>query len=521
VIGLDGYEPSLAAAMMASGKLPALAQLRGQSATFQLDHGPARLTGLAWEHVSSGLSPEDGGRQSAVVFDPHTYEVWQEGAWFVPFPASMRARTVVFDVPYFDLNRAPHVQGISAWGAHDAGTPLRSNPPQLLEELFTRHAPYPATEWIYGFAWPSPEKCRKMGDDLANALLLRRDIALWLLRKRFPNWDLALIGVSESHSGLEALWHGVDSSHPLANHRSAPSARAAVERIYLGIDQLVSDLIAAFPDAQVVVFSMHGMGPNRADVPSMVLLPELLHRHAFGRHLFVQPERWAGTFIPELASDEQWQIETPDARGWIARVRDRLNTRIPRLLHSKTSTAQIHGSDRQTLDWMPAARYQPCWRNMPAFAIPAYYDGRIRINLRGRERHGLVALENYESYCAELIALLQSCIDPDTGTSPIAEIDLPARKNPLKLSATGSDLTIIWKGIPLALSHPELGQIGPVPIRRTGGHTGGFGMAYIRSPRLPKGDRGVRSSFDVVPTLFDLLDEPMVQRYSGRSLAVP
>ena len=49
------------------------------------------------------------------------------------------------------------------------------------------------------------------------------------------------------------------------------------------------------------------MGPNRSDVPGMVLLPELLHRYAFGRSFFVQPETWtrAADGVPILGEEEE------------------------------------------------------------------------------------------------------------------------------------------------------------------------------------------------------------------------
>jgi predicted AlkP superfamily phosphohydrolase/phosphomutase len=46
---------------------------------------------------------------------------------------------------------------------------------------------------------------------------------------------------------------------------------------------------------------------------------------------------------------------------------------------------------------------------MPAFALPSFYDGRIRINLRGRERRGIVDPSRYEQTCAELETLLREC----------------------------------------------------------------------------------------------------------------
>ena len=43
-----------------------------------------------------------------------------------------------------------------------------------------------------------------------------------------------------------------------------------------------------------------------------------------------------------------------------------------------------------------------------------------------------------------------------------------------------------------------------MPYRRTGGHTGGRGIGYLALPGVAPGDRGLRSAFDVVPTLLDL-----------------
>ena len=128
VIGLDGYELTLADSMIRMGGLPSLASIREKSARFLLDHGSARGTGLAWEHVSSGLSPDDADRWSAVFFNKETYEIWQEGALFAPFPSKIEKNTVVFDFPYFDLSRATNVYGAVGWGAHDPGVEFVSNP---------------------------------------------------------------------------------------------------------------------------------------------------------------------------------------------------------------------------------------------------------------------------------------------------------------------------------------------------------------------------------------------------------
>ena len=88
-----------------------------------------------------------------------------------------------------------------------------------------------------------------MGNALAEGVAARSKIALWLLKERFPDWELALIGVSECHSVLEALWHGVDERHPLHSHSSSRAAAEGVHKVYQAIDQLVGTLTAEFEDA--------------------------------------------------------------------------------------------------------------------------------------------------------------------------------------------------------------------------------------------------------------------------------
>ena len=535
MIGLDGYEPTVADAMINMGQLPSLARIRENSARFLLDHGSARGTALAWEHVSSGLSPKDAERWSSVFFDKESYEVWQEGPLFAPFPSKMRADSVVFDFPYFDLSRAHKVHGVVAWGAHDAGTECLTNPKDLLDDLLERYGVYPASQWIYGFAWPSSERCQTMANALAEAVALRSKIALWLLKERFPDWELALIGVSESHSALEALWHGIDERHPLHSHSSSRAAAEGIDNVYQAIDRLVGTLTAEFEDATILLFSMHGMGPNRSDVPGMVLLPELLHRYAFGRSFFAQPEAWtlAADGVPILSEDEDWHVVTPDRRSISRRIvaacfPKSVKEALKRMRRAQNGESLSEGPKalggepiserRRSLEWMPAARYQPLWPKMPAFALPSFYDGRIRINLQGRERKGVVPLEKYECRCEEIMRILKDCRDPFSGEYLIEDIQWPGRHDPLKVAASGADLIVNWKGSPLCLEHPDLGRVGPVPFRRTGGHTGLYGMAYLKSDVLTPGDYGTRSSFDVVPTLFDLLNERLPVKISGQSL---
>src|SRR5262245_22591329 len=307
-IGLDGYESFLGDKLMAAGELPTLARLRSRSARFLLDHGPAQRTGLAWEQVSSGRSPEAAQRWSAVTLDPHTYEIWQEGTSLEPFTARLDAPTVVFDPPYFDLNRAPSTRGVVGWGAHDPGIEFNARPTSLLAELESRFGSYPAKEWLYGIVWPSAERARKMGDALVRATDLRAEAARWLLHTRLPDWQLGLVITGELHSAIEGLWHGIDPTHPLHQLPSAGPAGEGLRAVYRAVDRFVGKLTETFSDATVVVFAMGGMGPNRSDTGSMALLPELLYRHTFAQSLMHEPQARASAngCFPMLGEGEDW-----------------------------------------------------------------------------------------------------------------------------------------------------------------------------------------------------------------------
>ena len=517
VLGLDGYEPSIADDLVAAGRMPHLARLTERSARFALDHGDAKRTGLAWEHVSLGQSPEACGRWAAVGFDPATYEAYKEDTTGTPFLAGTELRAVIFDAPYFDLARAPRCRGLVHWGAHDPGVAAHAVPASLTEEIGARFGPYPASRYIYGFVWPDAERARAMADALTHAVDVRSAISGWLFGERFPDWDLALVVVSEFHSAIEALWHGIDPAHPLHGAASAPAARDGIVGVYEAFDRMLGTLSDRFPDARLVVFSMHGMGANDSDVATMLLLPELLYRAQRGQPFFVPRPEWlaARDGIPPIDAHTDW------ARAVNACLSGNGATAAPAPLRAlRRAWSKITSGDgaRPRWDWMPAARYDAVWPELDAFALPSFYDGRVRINLVGRERRGRVALRDYHRICAEIAALIDDCRNPRSGDGVTVRIEYPVADDPLRAHPTQADLVVIWRGAPLAFEHPRLGLIGPAPYRRTGGHSGGQGIAYVAGPDVAPGAFGVRSAFDVVPTMLDLLGVATAEHLSGRSL---
>lgn len=527
---LEGFDPILEQKYRAAGELPVLERLRQSSAVYDLDHGPDPRMGLFGEQIAAGLTPEAGERYSVVEFDSDRYIAAQQGALLRPFTDSVDGNVVVFDIPYFGLELTDRTQGILNWGPHDPGGPFRSRPESITDELIEKFGPYPAEPYVWGITWNSLHHTREACRTLVESVDIRSDAARWLLGDRLPEWDLALLSVTEPHSATEQLWHGIDTEHPLHQHPTAAIAAEGMLDVFRATDRLVGSLIDDFPDASVVVFSMHGMGSNSSDVSSMVLFPELMSRAFAGTALFEAPAGWSSQRdqIPSLAEDEHWLptiksiyegtygVEAP-RRPLPERLRRKVMRRVNRL-----RGARAGGSDdyARELEWHPTYRYHDLWPQMKAFPVPSFDDGRVRVNLIGREAKGVVPLADYERTLDEVEALARSVVNPRTGESVVKEVARPVLErgdDPMTAGSSAYDLAIVWNDTN-AFEHPEHGLIGPIPYRRTGGHTGKYGEAYVSDPDVVAGERGLRSSYDVVPTLFELLGQPIPSGMSGTPL---
>lgn len=462
VVGLDAFDPGVAATLRRQGRLPVLDRLEKDAARFTLEHGIEKYSGLAWEQFSTGLAPEAVDRWSACTFDSATYNVDQPKTRLTPFVKDFGGSTVVFDTPYFDLRHVPDVCGMVSWGSHDPGVSGQSNPADLAKEIEQRFGTYPGRGFVYGHVWPHPDRTSVMAHAMIESVNVRSDVTHWLLQERFPAWDTAITVISEYHSATEALWHGWDETHPLHTVPGAAAARDGIVGVYEAADAMLGRLMESFPDARILAFSPHGMGRNLSDPAAMVLVAELLYRHATGRR--------------GLAASPDWQIdgsagaEFAKFNAWAPAIAERVKIRSSRVLASE-------GAHRSAVSWMPAAYYRPAWPEMRAFAVPAYYDARIRANLNGREALGLVEPEDYEAELDEVERLLRHCRDP-RDRKPL-EIDIERRPgDPFARHPSDADLIVRFARDYYAFDHPWHGRIGPVPCRRTGGHSGGAGIGY-------------------------------------------
>jgi predicted AlkP superfamily phosphohydrolase/phosphomutase len=531
-VGLDAAQWSLVESMIDAGEMPRLAALRERAAVARLRHADYR-SGLVWEHFLRGRGVDGCGRASVVEFDPGDYSVTKLGALpEPPFFAGVDGRTICFDVPYVSLASVPRdTVAVTAWGAHDPGYPRASVPPGLLTQIDELFAPHPAFDNDYAIVWHRPEAMEALVHALVRGVRHRAEIACWLL-DRFPDWKLFVTVLSEPHSAAEQLWHGIARDYPVGAVVDAGIAEAHLRDVYRAVDASVGLLVDALPpDTTVVLFSMHGTGTNDADVASMVLLPELLHRLHTGQPFLreVDTEAWAAAGHPLVVPppDQSWDVTlkhrlppvprapAPPGPTYLRRALHRLRRATSRgasgsvgalgmpIAPETDADPTAIGIPHDPIEWQVATRYRPWWPGMRAFALPTFYDGRVRINLEGRERAGVVPRAGYEQACAEVEAVLDACRDARTGERVVADVVRLRADDPLAPGGPDADLQIIWSRPSDAFTHPDAGTIGPFPFRRTGGHTPD-GFAFVLGPDIDPVDLGEHDALAITATVATL-----------------
>ena len=537
-IGLDAADPTLLENWIAAGHLPTLARLKQRGCYGHLSNTEHYRAETPWTTFISGQAPETTGYWGPIKYDPQTYSVKEVGAYNYqenpPFYAlGDEHRVIAFDIPQSALSEDLNGIHVLGWGAHSPMTASHSTPAEALAEIINEYGEHPA--FLKDFA-----ECRNMTAlkrlQKAMSVGIERKADFCAGRLNRQEWDLFLTIFGETHTAGHYMWHLSQPDHPLYCMAEA-GAEDLMLKTFVEVDRAIAKILEASPQpANVVIFSAHGMGANVMDVPSMVFLPELMHRYSFSGKPAIAPAKIGAPLAPvETAFDKKrgwlgeiWNMRTPlnPVSRWL---RSKLPVRIQKPLDIFLNTLAPPAllcpdaleQQGNSLFWQPAKWYEPLWPKMKAFAIPSYSEGYVRINVKGREPQGIVAPADYDAVCAEIIDLLEQTTDARTRL-PLVERVVRMRQDPLDSNPKlpDADLVVLWnEAIPSdVIDTPSYGRIGPVPHHRTGSHRAhGFLMADgpdIDATRF-KGDG---HALDLAPTLLGLLGLSDTQRLSGQNL---
>jgi predicted AlkP superfamily phosphohydrolase/phosphomutase len=537
-IGLDAADPDLLARWFAARELPNLARLkaRGTACRFEntVNYGgetaPYSSTEGSWVALQTGVKSPMTGYWETIDFDRRNYVATNDpvgGGYdyreFAPFFAlGDDYRVAVFDVPV--SARVPNVNGLQivGWGGHFPFVKRGSEPASLLDEITARYGRNEVLYNDYGVFW-KPKYLRWLEKTSIESVETRTRICLDLLHR--DQWDLLLAVYGESHGASHDLWFASDPTHPL--HACRPDAHDPLLNVFRAIDRGVGEIVRhAGPAVNIVCFSAHGMQSNNTDLADFFLLPELMYRYNF-------PGR-----IGFAAGDPNRPPPAPHEKGrhwyWFGDIwRQRhAKTALGRLIRSALPGWLVWppGEDFEfpyRLDWfgppagwMPAQWYRKAWPRMRSFALPAFADGHIRLNVIGREGQGRVDPCEYDAECERITEFLLGVTDARTGKRVVDRV-IRTREDahdPDPRLPHG-DLIVIWHRAPFdVIDGPGVGRIGPVPYYRTGGHKN-TGFLIAAGPDVAQGHTLDNAEVvDFAPTILDLLGAPIPAHYEGRSL---
>jgi predicted AlkP superfamily phosphohydrolase/phosphomutase len=537
-VAIDAAEWWLVERLMREGRLPHLSRIRDEAVQCRLRTDIAYRSELVWRRFLTGGDPAGGNLWApGAVFRPESYASYSVGAPDgEPFYAfGPRRKVIAFDLIHSTIEDGVEGIQVTAWGAHSPQYPRSSRPNGLLREIDARFGVNPAFGNDFDIGWFAPRYI----DNLTEASLVgtrrRTQVAEWLQRC-VPDWDLLLVCMSEVHSTGHHLWHGVDQRHPLYGTATSEQAGRRMTQVLEATDEAVGTLAAALPpDTALVVFALHGMQPAD-DLVSTVLVPELLHRQRFNRALLRDPDHevWRRRGCPPVVPrpEDTWHgyMRSRFTDGPTDRARNLARSFLPsrayeglRKLAGKDPwqplgalatpippevepTPEVRKAFDKPFEYQVASWYQRHWPAMPAFALPSFADGHIRINLIGREARGVVHPDDYDRACEDAMRLLSSCRDARTGQPVVGDVVRLRKEDPFDPGGPDADLLVLWNGAPDALVHPALGVVGPYPHMRTSAHSAN-GFALVRGPGIAPRDLGERPARDLTPTLFQLLGE--------------
>lgn len=561
-IGIDSGDWTYIESLVEAGLLPNLAHLLSIGTWHRLTSRD-----FAFNHFLAGRAATPGDPWGGCRFDPENYSSFQPlavgqlggPAFYERIPG---LRTIVFDVPWCGLGSSPDVVEVLAWGAHSPNYPRASRPAGLIQEIDRRVGHHPGFRNSFQAGWHNPAEL----NSLVEACLVgarRRSEALAMLQERYPDWQLALVFMSETHDAGEILWHGVDPAHPLAKVVDARRAASRLEQVYRGVDKAIGRMVHACPpDTSVVIFSLFGSCIGHGDVASIVLLPELLHRlqgeppALRSGNAAVWKEAGCPPVVPRRSETKRDAIQRfwifPEARG--ARSFDKAERIVRRHLRplvvwyrkrfgrrtvgslgypipgeTRVIPGAMRAEDGPRLDWQFAARYRRWWPGMRAFALPSFSDGTVRVNLAGREANGIVSPADYDTVCDEVEDTIRACTNPRTGRPAVRDVIRAPLEAAMDGAARYADIVVHWDGPIDALEHPVAGLIGPVPFDRAGSHTSNAFAIVCPQNAYPKatppertgtdvGAERTGSILDLPPTFLALLGRAAPEDFEGSPL---
>jgi predicted AlkP superfamily phosphohydrolase/phosphomutase len=391
VLQIDAVSVSLLEQLIAAGKLETLAALRARGRWLALETPATHFPAGSYASLYSGLSVSEHGMYYAFQWAPEQQRLRWRGTFPQPVMVWERLaragkRALVVD-PYEceppDVAdglllagwQLENVMSLRTWSAP------KSAAPELARVL---GAPRSANEV---FGKPSVRGLL----DLRRRLLVAADRAAdaavhYLRRERF---DLVWIDLLSGHLGGHQFWDLSQIEAEALDEATRSTLEHALEDLYVQMDRSLGRIVAELPEADLILTTPMSMDANMSRVD---FLPGMLEAVLGSRRAETRAERFL------------WRLRGAVPTSARAKVANALHGPLTRELTMRLSSIGVD------------------WSKTPVFMLPSDHFGQLRLNVRGREREGIVAPGDVDALVAELREGLLSFHDPD-GEPAVVAVD--------------------------------------------------------------------------------------------------
>jgi predicted AlkP superfamily phosphohydrolase/phosphomutase len=497
ILQFDSVSVPLLNELLTDGLLPTLDGLRRKGTWVNLSTPTEYFEGAGSYAIYTGIDVGGHGQYYPWLWSPSEQRIRFMDD--LPIPETLwervgRAgrRSLIID-PY-EVRPPQDMQGLflSGWQFKNRIV-LRSCslPESLFRSLEREYGRPPVGEEVYGPP-STPEVVRLRNSLLAAPNRLATVTTALLKREKF---DVVWVTASAAHlAGHRFLkMSQVSAAVDLEQH---PELETTLADIYRATDEAMGRMVAALPtDADILVVSPAGMGPNSS---RSQLLPNMIKATLAGG---LGRTTAKGAPSSSLLSTVRSIVPT-SLRSWIAKA-----------LPDKWAVALATRLELRGVDWS----------NTQAFMMPNDDAGFVRLNLRGRERDGIVDPRDADALMEAISTGLKTFKDPD---------GRPAIKRIVRISDIGidgpcvpqmPDLIVQWNDravTPTAgVSSPLYGEIFSHGwgTGRTGCHNGDAWALLVPGRSRLKAPQKTPHVVDIAATVCALLGTDM-KGLTGQSL---
>ncbi len=456
LIAMDGCDPAFLNKMIDSGALPNFARLRERSSRIPIENDPAMGAAQFWQCVAVGGGPDNHGRYFYMQFKPDTYDVIPNPESTLPpvttFWETLDAegyRVGVIDWHRMRMSPLKHGMLLHSWFGHDPVTGTQSWPVEILD-LIENYKPAGSNGGSFAERdRSSPDELNTYLQNLKDAIEEKTKFCIDQIKQ--SDWDLLIPTFAEIHDVGHYFYHIEDPNHANHDPEIANKVASPLRQIYEKVDWAIGELLNVL-DENTAVLTIAGPGMETL-ISANNAMDEIVRSIDLGVRAPKSKAESARTAYKNIFSEKFRRHLAPLARGF----------------------------RRQFLD--------TTFRNRRFFSIPHNDNsGAIRINLKGRERFGIVSPgAEYDAIAKEITDAFLTFTNPDTGKPLVKRVVCIPHEYTGPHVDLLPDLFVEWDRSETVHNFQEVrserfGSFTVPPSLRTGDHSP-YGLYWSTDPR--------------------------------------